>query len=326
MYSFPIMNRKGDELKIKEELVKLAKVVKDKYTSLKKSEDEEKYILDKTFKPVTKSLDQLRLPHKSNYENDIIMQNSDDSEGTEIKEEVLSEDDDFQSISDADSIKSVSAGDSIKSVPTVGEEEISVKSDKTDAISNDIREYLDNNIGRELDKVYGIRYNKNGETHIGKSKVTFENNYVYVKKTRFPITQGLLELLFMKEPDEYKRHDLKSYIKILQLSDKLKPHHNSRKYKNIIQKFVKSPNLGVLTHKRGIFQELEKSPKLGALGKQGKGNWLNTKQLRVEFYENADELVHTLKKLISSKLAGNTGLSNEIQAIIEELRELDIIF
>lgn len=45
-----------------------------------------------------------------------------------------------------------------------------------------------------------------------------------------------------------------------------------------------------------------------------------------EYYDDPNELCDRLRLLVSSKSAGNTNHDQEINSIIEELRERDIIF
>jgi hypothetical protein len=48
--------------------------------------------------------------------------------------------------------------------------------------------------------------------------------------------------------------------------------------------------------------------------------------LDYRYWDNADELVDRLRLLVMSKRAGHTSHSNEIHAIIDELREANIIY
>jgi hypothetical protein len=51
----------------------------------------------------------------------------------------------------------------------------------------------------------------------------------------------------------------------------------------------------------------------------------NTKRIEYIYFDDPNEIVDRLRLLIASQEAGNTGHTNEIISIIEELREAKII-
>ena len=61
--------------------------------------------------------------------------------------------------------------------------------------------------------------------------------------------------------------------------------------------------------------------------KSGKGAMLNLskKKLDYVYYDNLNEIIDRLRLLTASQMAGHTGHNNEINSILEELREARII-
>ena len=52
----------------------------------------------------------------------------------------------------------------------------------------------------------------------------------------------------------------------------------------------------------------------------------NNNKIDYMYWDNPNELVDRLRLLIASQATGNTSLANEINAIVEELREANIIY
>jgi len=74
---------------------------------------------------------------------------------------------------------------------------------------------------KQLDKVYGIRELSRGRQKIGGKLVFFDQDKVYIGDDVYPLSKGLLELLFKKIPDEklINDQDLKHYKEILLTSN-----------------------------------------------------------------------------------------------------------
>ena len=70
---------------------------------------------------------------------------------------------------------------------------------------------------KQLDRVYGIRELSRGRQKIGSKLVFFDQDKVYIGDDVYPLSKGLLELLFKKIPDEklVNDQDLKHYKDIL---------------------------------------------------------------------------------------------------------------
>jgi len=69
----------------------------------------------------------------------------------------------------------------------------------------------------QLDNVYGIRELSRGRQVIGSKLVFFDQNKVYIGDDVYPLSEGLLQLLFKKIPDEklIEDQDLEHYNDVL---------------------------------------------------------------------------------------------------------------
>lgn len=167
-----------------------------------------------------------------------------------------------------------------------------------------------------IDKSYGIEYDSRlSRWTMGSADVNFEKDgYISIdNKYIYKGTQGLYELIFMKNSESYNEEDLKNYKNILLRTNVHKLDHDPNKrvrgnkynkYINIIKPLVQdSPNVS------------------------GKGinMTFNDKPVEYVYWDNINELVDRLRLLWASKMAGNNSHENEIASIIEELKESGII-
>lgn len=152
----------------------------------------------------------------------------------------------------------------------------------------------------EKDKIYGPKKYSNGKSKLGQEEVKFKNNAIIIKDTSYQLTPGLVELLCFRYPMQYTDNDLNTYKEILiQTSahltqDGAKIKKGGTKYTQIIRKLFPS----------------------------GMGVKLQTHDL--VYWNDPNELVDRLRLLLASQSAGNTGVSNEILSIFEELYESGI--
>jgi len=152
----------------------------------------------------------------------------------------------------------------------------------------------------EKDKIYGPKKYSNGVIKLGREEVEFKNKSIIIKDVSYQLTPGLGELLFSRYPMQYTDNDLNTYKDILiQTSahltlDGAKIKKGGTKYTQIITK----------------------------LFSLGTGVKLQTHNL--VYWNDPNELVDRLRLLLASQSAGNTGVSNEILSIFEELREAGI--
>ena len=153
------------------------------------------------------------------------------------------------------------------------------------------------------DKLYGPKKFKNGTVKLGDKEIDFTPSSVVVDKTPYQLSPGLIHLIFSKQPRKYNDQDLQTYKEILTQTsahlnaDGLSIKTGGKKYKDVIAKLFP---LG-----RGLSVSLQKQ------------NYI--------YWNDVNELVDRLKLLLASREAGNTGVSNEILSIFEELLEAGVI-
>lgn len=177
------------------------------------------------------------------------------------------------------------------------------------------------------DKIYGPYFDvESNSNKLGRSnfRINDENNIV-IDKEIFRGTDGLLELVLHKNPRKsiYTSEDLKQYQTILQKTcAHLKNHdmnsqvkgNRGQKYKKIIKPLV-----------QGMTQNTQK--------KIGKAYTINapamiysTNPIDFVYWDDPNELVDRLRLLIASEKSGHNNHKNEINSIVEELREQNLIY
>lgn len=170
-----------------------------------------------------------------------------------------------------------------------------------------IRGIHENEVG--FDKIYGIRMDVDSEKfHIGDSEVKIKGSDIVVQNKRYKGTPGLHELLFKKTPRNFTTDDEKTYQKIVKKTNAHRRYYKynqqikgnrSNKYKNIIAPLAKGEGM--------IMQTVTGKP------------------VDYVHWDDPNELVERLNLLKASERAGHTGHSNEINSIVEELKEANII-
>jgi len=155
----------------------------------------------------------------------------------------------------------------------------------------------------DIDKTYGPKERKNGRVVLGKKEINLVDNTLTIEDISYPLTQGLGNLIFSKNPKLYTKNDLDAYKSILiqtsahLTADGRKIKKGGNKYYDIIQNLFPS----------------------------GSGLSMKLQQHNLVYWDDPNELVDRLQLLLASKAAGNTGVSNEIISIFEELREAGLI-
>lgn len=205
------------------------------------------------------------------------------------------------------------------------------------AFGNLQREYLDRMLkgDEELDSRYGIRVMPSGGLSIGDSENVqlFQNNDdIAINDIVYEGTPGLLQLLYLRNPKDYTKSDLENYKNILLSTNAHKRGYSeeqgilasrSVKYKNIISNLFPSQYLK-LQPPSSASAATSRLTTLRSF-KRGTGLMRANKPL-YEYWNDPNELVDRLKLLMASTYAGHEGHHNEIESIIEELREENIIY
>lgn len=187
------------------------------------------------------------------------------------------------------------------------------------------RKYIKNmitDVDKEFDHKYGIIFNEQNEKFfIGDSELKIVDSDIIVQGKRYKGTKGLYELLFKKYPLNFTVQDEKNYVDIIFKTNAHRRYYKSTeqvqgsilpKYKKIIGPAVR------LVSGRGFSSKQ-------AINNKELLMQYSSKPIEYVYWDNPNELVDRLRLLIASQSAGNNNHANEINSIIEELREISII-
>lgn len=201
------------------------------------------------------------------------------------------------------------------------------------------KEYFLKNItgGRNVDTTFGVRV-RGDSWMLGDKEIEIDVDDLIINKKRYKGTRGLYELIFMSFPNEYiyDEQDMGNYKTILEDTNvhrfnylpngKLRS-SRSHKYKNIISQLVSRERAASSSAAFGSgmdsidpMRTYEDQLQNSVVGR-GSGLLLTTAKPNVIYWDDPNELVERLRTLTASQEAGNTGLTNEINAITEELVE-----
>jgi len=168
---------------------------------------------------------------------------------------------------------------------------------------------------KDLDTtVFGVREISEGKHMIGNATVRFEQDHISIDNKNYPRTQGLVELLIKKNPNEtvISGEDLENYKNILVSSNAHRVGYSdggsirkskSNKYFKFISRLVSGRGIGIsarLPQSMLVHQNFGKE---------------------YVYWDDPNELVDRLRLLAASYQAGNHSHTNEIMSILEELRE-----
>lgn len=307
-----------EEKKILQQLEKTRDVIRRKHMLLKQGQASMEKTLGKTFKPIVDPLEKLVNIAKTKSNHTIKHENLNDVNNASI----WNEQSDSDSQSSDDTVMNMSAFETADEE----EEDDNVNGNK-ETIEKKYLTMLKNNNKQYLDNLYGVKLSgsdKNKFT-IGNSPIVFTKDSVVVNGTNFSKTNGLLELLFKKNPDSkiYNMNDKINYRDILEISSAHKKNYN----KNEALKSFRSNKFYYII--APLFDFSTKKSKKDKIGKgflppykvASKG-----REMDYVYWDDPNELVDRLKLLMAEVAAGNSSHVNEIQSIIEELREGGYIY
>lgn len=154
------------------------------------------------------------------------------------------------------------------------------------------------------DQIYGLRYdNYSNQFHIGNKPVQIENGDLIIDGKKFQGTLGLYQWLVRKHPPDTDSTDKEVFKRIVQETSAHKENYSptgniavnkSWKFKNVIEKDLVSGSGFYKTYKPNV---------------------------DYRYYDDPNELCTRLRKLYASQAAGSSAHFNEINEILEELRE-----
>jgi len=187
--------------------------------------------------------------------------------------------------------------------PTSNKENINVRS-KNSFADDDYQQEIENWLqSTDLDKIYGPKKLPNGYIILGDKEVKFIENTILIGDTVYNLTSGLIQLLFLKNPLVYTDNDLDVY-------------------KSILAQTSAHITVGRKIIKKGGFKY---TSIINKLFPSGSGLSMKLQKNNLVYWDDPNELVDRLRLLLASKASGNTGVSNEIISIFEELREAGLI-
>ncbi|KAG7294794.1 hypothetical protein JYU34_022836 [Plutella xylostella] len=322
----------NDEKTLKQQIIKSADAVKKKMQSLKNSKLDSDMALESMFKPVTDPLKQLTRNYISAGGNDEIHQESESEDVmpkiTFPRKRKLSENEPISNLSpnkiqhDINSDHSLS--DSELEQSTGNNISDLFFETTSDAASTPTPKSVSSwSLSSEVfnDVPYGIRLEK-GKPMIGSERVTITDHSIKIAGQSYSKTRGLVELLYQKKPDlsivtEEDKQNYKSMLLSTNAHkrkyDLSQPTNSNRgfKYLQIIKPLLASPTVTKSTH---LDKSTPKGKGIPLFKKVGKN-------VDYIFWNDPNDLVETLKLLIASRDAGNTGLDDEILSIIKQLKK-----
>lgn len=267
----------NDDKTVKQQLIKTIESIRNKYKSLQQQSQQLDDVLNIQYKPILSALDKVHINKhdSSNNENNDILEHG--NSGIALRKDSSANENEWN--------------------PHVLINKL--------ATVNDFLPVLNTS---KHDKRYGINL-RSGRYFIGSAELQFKNNRLHIGNESLPLTCGLLNLLFLKNPKKFTKADINTYKYIIKQS-KLHIPSTVRANSSLKLKKVILP----------MFQE-----------KQGKS--LQTDYMEVmrngkidyKYWDDPNELVERLRLLISSQAAGHSGHNNEIIELIGELREARII-
>ena len=185
----------------------------------------------------------------------------------------------------------------------------------------------------KFDHAYGIKPVQ-GSTNfkIGETEVQIEGNDLIVDDNRFEGTEDVWKLLTLKDPGaigDYSDDDVKIYSKLLSITkpflreDGMLPKANrGLKWKNIMKDLYTAYSRSSIRDKiiliRAVQRRLSRCDRTRSESDYPSGSGV------IFLPSDPNELVQRHKLLFGSYNAGNTGVFNELQAIIDKLLSADI--
>lgn len=157
---------------------------------------------------------------------------------------------------------------------------------------------------KHLDNIYGPHYDEDdGVWKLGDSVLNMSHKNLSMNGKQYPLTSGLRDLIFFKKPVDFTNSEATKYLRIMNDSNAL---NRSADKRNSKYKFVQK-----------LYKETQAA---------GKGLMkYSTNKIDYVHWSNINSLVNRLRLLIASQHAGNRNHGNEIQSILQELRDENII-
>ena len=182
------------------------------------------------------------------------------------------------------------------------------------------------------DYIFGVRFNpKENLFYIGDSPI-IDNNSIEILFTmggrqKYRGTEGLWSLLTIKQPEGYTKQEKELYEDIVLRTNALFQNYDPTIMRANANRGWKWRNLISDIWEDNIKRQTENRSRSNTLPQTGKGcsSLSKNKTKIIHIPTDPNELVKKLHLLLSSKSAGNTGLYNEINAILDQLLKKNIL-
>lgn len=333
------------------EIGKMRDSVRKKLRDLKQSSVQSQREFETQYKPIIEPL--------TNMSNNVASKLASPTLAMDVKDEQEEEVEDEVEIQPQTVLKHDSESDDDMSYRKYSDSELSVG----DELETYLK-FTQTQNKNDIDLAYGIRFDNN-TWKMGQLPVSFIDNDIVINGIRYKGTPGLFELVFKKVPAKvYDEKDLNTYKQMLMHTEVHKHVGGKRiksnrgyKYLNIISKLIsprKRKQIKTFAYDKvrrmssvTPTESLQKTELIDALkikkrqttskpltpphkekkSKIGEGLLMrvNSSKIDYRYWDDPNELVDRLRLLLASKEAGNTGHTNEIIAILEELKEARII-
>jgi hypothetical protein len=336
--------------KLKSEISKASKAIRKKYLALRQDRFRQAEVLKKSYTPISKPLEELvkTIKHKNEYSLPIEkIEKAEAQTSTPVEtegprylpdDEVLEYDpfDNEQSAREEksnDPFDNEQSDSKEKSVKDLQKEYETIALENPNAIQEYLeqydelpRSYIEGFLNDTKDNYdtssHGVRFSEIGKWFIGNGVIELKEKKLLIKNIEYKSTPGIFELLFKKYPIGYTQDDQHNYKDILERTSAHRRQYdpklqiqgrNSYKYLRIIKPLFDSPK----RHRHSTWDD--------SFSRYGEGMIVENRPHQFVFWNDCNELVERLRLLYASKQSGNNSHNNEITALIEELREANII-
>ena len=332
----------GEEIRLKRQLIEATDSIRKKFNSLKRRNVENQLTLEKIYEPITKPLKVLSAASEVKSHNQVPTQTQTLTQSRDIARASTSAFKATPETSDEDVEKNVSQTYFMETPPrsslmstSSSESPLSLEEKK----SGVIRKHLENlkSGDPKYDTIYGVRLDPHTDKlRMGDTEVRFSNGNITLwrgnkKVGTYAGSPKLYDVIFMKYPpmlrsdgelDLIGDEDFQKYGEILKNTKAAYKNYDMKqdlnktkwkKFSEIIKPLISST---VMTRSRtGLGFSNMPLQKL-----------YNNKGVDYVYWNKPKELVDRLRLLYSSKMAGNTGVNNEIVSLLEEMREEGLIY
>ena len=211
------------------------------------------------------------------------------------------------------------------------DEEEEEEEEEDESVGEIARHYLNK---QYRDTTFGIRKEK-GHHYIGNKHVIVDDNDIIIAKDgdRFKGTDGLWELITLREPVDFDKEDKDEYERLMVKTNALHREYDpsnprprgsmGKKWKNI---------LGPIWYKKQGFSEedafrmtKDKNYRKGLLKKMRKIKYEYEGEGVVVIPSDPNALLERFDLLLASQEAGHTGVRNELVSICDELKRQGVL-